>query len=67
VCLNGERLTRFPPIRFRPGDVLALDLPGAGGFGPLDDREAERVRADVELGYVSAAAALTDYGIDVLA
>jgi N-methylhydantoinase B len=65
VYLNGDRLTRFPPIRFRPGDELELVLPGAGGFGPPAEREAERIRADVRLGYVSAAAAVAGYGVDV--
>ena len=34
LFLNGERLTRFPPFRFQPGDELELRLPGGGGFGP---------------------------------
>ena len=46
-----------------PGDVLELRLPGGGGFGPPGEREPERVTADVALGYVSAAAALGDYGL----
>lgn len=64
VFLNGVELTRFPPIRFRPGDELELRLPGAGGFGPPAEREPERVRADVEHGYLSAAAARGAYGHD---
>jgi N-methylhydantoinase B len=63
VRLNGEILTRFPPLMLRPGDVLELHLPGGGGFGPPGEREPERVIADIALGYVSAAAALGDYGL----
>jgi N-methylhydantoinase B len=65
VLLNGERLDRFPPIRFRPGDELELRLPGGGGFGPPGEREPDRVVSDVRMGYVSAEAALADYGVDV--
>jgi N-methylhydantoinase B/oxoprolinase/acetone carboxylase alpha subunit len=65
VLLNGRRIDRFPPILLRPGDELELRLPGAGGFGAPSDREPERVARDVELGYVSVAAAARDYGIEL--
>jgi N-methylhydantoinase B len=64
VLLNGERLDRFPPIRFRPGDELELRLPGGAGFGPAAERDEEQVRRDVELGYLSPATAARDYGLD---
>jgi len=64
VRLNGELLTRFPPIRFRPGDELELSLPGAGGFGPPRERERERIEHDIAMGYVTAAAARHDYGVE---
>ena len=66
VLLNGELLTRFPPIRFHPGDDLELRLPGAGGFGPPGERERDRVERDVAMGYVTAGAAASDYGIGVV-
>ena len=62
VFLNGQELTRFPPIRFRPGDELELHLPGAGGFGAVAERERESVLADVRNGYVSPEAARAVYG-----
>jgi N-methylhydantoinase B len=66
VLLNGRELDRFPPIRFRAGDVLELRLPGAGGFGPPAEREPERVARDVALGYLSAEAAVAAYGPSAL-
>jgi N-methylhydantoinase B len=66
VFLNGVEVTRFPPIRFRPGDELELRLPGAGGFGSPAEREAGRVRADVEQGYLSTEAARRAYGPEAL-
>jgi N-methylhydantoinase B len=65
IFLNGERVERFPPIRFRSGDELELRLPGGGGFGPAEERERERVIADVEAGYVSFHAARSEYGVDI--
>lgn len=46
-----------------PGDVLHIHSPGGGGRGCPLEREPERVRLDVERGYVSAAAAERDYGV----
>jgi N-methylhydantoinase B len=63
VLLNGRRLERFPPIRFAPGDELELRLPGAGGFGPAEERDRADVERDVAMGYVSAAAAEAAYGL----
>jgi N-methylhydantoinase B len=63
VLLNGRRLERFPPIRFAPGDELELRLPGAGGFGPAEERDPADVERDVAMGYVSAEAAEAAYGL----
>jgi N-methylhydantoinase B len=67
VLLNGRRLTRFPPIRFRPGDELELRLPGAGGFGAPEAREADRIAHDVRMGYVTPRSARAEYGFDAAA
>jgi N-methylhydantoinase B len=65
VYLNGERVTRFPPFRFRPGDELELKLPGGGGFGPPAERIEANVAADVRAGYVTARAARRDYDLQI--
>ncbi|NJM06046.1 hydantoinase B/oxoprolinase family protein [Candidatus Gracilibacteria bacterium] len=65
VFLNGERLERFIPITFKPGDMCVLQVPGGGGYGPPRERDPELVRADVRNGYVSAEAAGIVYGVDV--
>lgn len=46
-----------------PGDVIHIHSPGGGGRGSPLDREPERVRLDVERGYVSAAMAKARYGV----
>jgi N-methylhydantoinase B/oxoprolinase/acetone carboxylase alpha subunit len=65
VYLNGERLDRFPPLEFHPGDICVIRVPGAGGFGPPREREPERVRGDVEVGFVTPQAAREIYGVEV--
>ena len=36
---------------------------GGGGYGPAWNRDVERVKTDVRLGYVSESSALLDYGV----
>lgn len=45
------------------GEVLRLETGGGGGWGHPFDREPERVLADILNGYVSAEAAILDYGV----
>jgi N-methylhydantoinase B len=49
-------------IHVPAGATLRVDLPGGGGFGEPRQRERGALRADVEAGYVSAAAAQKLYG-----
>ncbi|MGF1607839.1 MAG: hydantoinase B/oxoprolinase family protein, partial [Kiloniellales bacterium] len=49
------------------GDRLILEMPGGGGLGDPRERPAELVAADVANGFVSRAAALRDYGVEVRA
>jgi N-methylhydantoinase B len=65
VVINGQTITRFPPITLNPGDLVELHLPGGGGFGAVLERDPGRVRDDVALGYVSVEAARDEYGVDV--
>jgi len=46
-----------------PGDIIHIHSPGGGGRGSPLDREPERVRLDVERGYVDEAAAKERYGV----
>ena len=61
VWLNGERVERFPPMEFRPGDICVIRVPGGGGYGPPAAREREWLQQDVEQGLVTPAAARTVY------
>lgn len=45
-----------------PGDRALLFSGGGGGHGNPEDRLAEDIAADVELGYVTRGAALSEYG-----
>lgn len=63
VWFNGEKLDRFPALEFRPGDVCVIQVPGGGGFGDPKEREPERVRKDVDFGFVSVREAEAVYGI----
>ena len=61
-ALRSKGLQEIPA-----GDRLHLELPGGGGIGDARERAVDAVLEDVENGLVSAAAARSDYGIDVSA
>lgn len=65
VLINGERMERFPPFELRPGDVCVIRVPGGGGYGDPREREPQRVKTDVAMGFVSPYAAEEVYGLQV--
>jgi N-methylhydantoinase B len=48
----------------KPGDRLIMRFSGGGGYGDPAARDPAAVRVDLKNGYVTAAAARRDYGID---
>jgi N-methylhydantoinase B len=50
-------------LKLSPGDRVRLETSGGGGYGDPLLRDVERVRTDVELGFVSRGAAESVYGI----
>ena len=66
--LDGDLTTVQPKmnnLRQGPTDVHEFRLSAGGGYGDPLLRETERVREDVELGYVSREAATEMYGVVV--
>lgn len=63
VLFNGETLSRFPILQFRPGDEIELRMPGGAGFGSPEQREAEKVIDDIAAGILSREAATEVYGL----
>jgi N-methylhydantoinase B len=45
----------------RAGDEVVIRTGGGGGYGPARERDPEKVRQDVESGYVSVESARDDY------
>ena len=54
------KVTGHPMVQ---GDVVVMESAGGGGYGDPLTRPPERVRADVEAGYVSVARARSGYGV----
>lgn len=50
-------------FQVRKGDLLILKLAGGGGFGDPLERDPQKVKADVEEGYVSSEQAGEYYGV----
>ena len=61
VYINDELVTRFPPIRLQPGDLVELHLPGGGGFGSVAERSNQAILSDLEMGYITPKGAHEDY------
>ena len=49
-----------------PGQVLTVREAGGGGYGDPQQRTVDAVRADLAAGFVTPAAARTDYGAEVV-
>jgi N-methylhydantoinase B len=64
---GGERtpplVSKVTDIRIVAGQHVRLETPGGGGFGDPLTRDPLRVARDVELGYVTPAAARGEYGV----
>ena len=56
-------VSKVTDVRIKRGQRIRLETPGGGGFGDPLAREPARVARDVQLGYVSHAAAHRDYGV----
>ena len=63
VRFNDEVITEFPILQFEPGDEIMMIMPGGAGFGPVEERERERVLSDLRLGYITPEGARRDYGL----
>ena len=62
VVINGEEIFLFPAIELMPGDIVELHFAGGGGFGRVAERSPEKVRRDLEEGYISVEGAREGYG-----
>ncbi|MFH8135767.1 hydantoinase B/oxoprolinase family protein [Pantoea osteomyelitidis] len=60
---KAEILGNSDIIQCQAGDIIRLIGAGGGGYGSPLEREPERVLADVNSGYVSAAQAEKHYGV----
>ncbi len=49
-------------VTLQRGDRIRIESPGGGGYGSPMQRPLEAIRADVQAGYVTRAAAASDYG-----
>jgi len=49
--------------QLKAGDLLSIRLPGSGGYGPPEEREAEAVRDDVISNKISVQSALENYKV----
>ena len=46
ILLNDEVVEAGSPFEPNKGDVLVIELPGGGGFGPAEQRDSQLLEAD---------------------
>jgi N-methylhydantoinase B len=64
---SDERLLgKIHELHVRCGDTLTLQMPGGAGFGDPFERNPDAVLKDVLRGFVSLAAAESDYGVAIV-
>jgi len=56
--------SKFSGVMLHDGDQVKILMPGGGGYGDPLARDREKVRRDVDEGFVSEAAARESYGLD---
>jgi N-methylhydantoinase B len=50
-------------VQLQPGDAYVIESGGGGGFGDSIERDPQTVMRDVQLGYISAEKARSEYGV----
>lgn len=60
---DQQELANADIVRLEPGDVLRVQGPGGGGYGPPSERDVELVASDVRGGFVSLSSARERYGV----
>ena len=61
VLKNGERHYPKGKAVLQPGDRIAVETPGGGGWGPVDQRARELIEHDLAEGLITAEAARRIY------
>lgn len=56
ILVNGRQVTAARALGLKPGDVLTLECPGGGGWGPPAQRDAAAIEEDRRNGVVTAPA-----------
>jgi N-methylhydantoinase B len=63
VLKNGQKVFPKGNIPLQPNEAVTVELPGGGGWGKVEERSQELIKADLALGLISEESAITDYGL----
>ncbi len=60
-----QSIDKESALELAAGDIVCVETGGGGGYGPPSERPLALIQRDLDAGYVSVAAALRDYGIEI--
>lgn len=60
-------LLPLEPLGLKAGDLVVVQMPGGGGYGPPSERDPRRIEADILEGRITEQHARIAYGRDVVA
>jgi N-methylhydantoinase B len=53
--------SKFSGVTLREGDQVKILMPGGGGYGDPRQREPDRIKRDLQQGFITAQAARDEY------
>jgi N-methylhydantoinase B len=62
---NEQSVEKESAYRLEPGDLVSVETGGGGGYGTPSERSLELIQRDLDGGYVTPAAAESDYGVRI--
>jgi len=60
---TAQQLPIKGSVELRAGEVISVQTPGGGGYGPVSERDPDAVRRDVRVDKISTARARDVYGV----
>lgn len=62
---HPQMVSKMVNMKLKQGQKILLETPGGGGYGRIEERKLDSIQRDLDLGYISPAAAEKTYRVAV--